>query len=65
MIARLTFLPQILSDIRFPDIAQHFDPEHKISYDPIKEPKLYSEQLQWIFFVHGGVAPMYVYVKVS
>ncbi|GJJ11522.1 hypothetical protein Clacol_005755 [Clathrus columnatus] len=40
-------------------IAQHFDTEHKISYDPVSEPKLYSEQLQWIFFAHGGIAPMY------
>lgn len=39
-------------------IAQHYDTEGKISYDPIKEPKLYSEQLQWIFFSHGGLAPM-------
>ncbi|GJJ11439.1 hypothetical protein Clacol_005672 [Clathrus columnatus] len=39
-------------------IAQHFDPEHKISYDPVSEPKLYSEQLQWLFFAHGGLGPM-------
>lgn len=39
-------------------VAQHYDPENKISYDPIKEPKLYSEQLQWLFFAHGGVTPM-------
>ncbi|KAF8713389.1 Glutathione S-transferase, C-terminal domain, partial [Rhizoctonia solani] len=28
------------------------------SYDPITEPDSYSEQLQWIFFTHGGIGPM-------
>ena len=42
------------------DLAQHYDPENKISYDPVKEPNLYSEELQWLFFAHGGVGPMCV-----
>lgn len=42
------------------DLAQHYDPERKISYDPVKEPNLHSEELQWLFFAHGGVGPMYV-----
>lgn len=39
-------------------IAQHYDTENILSFDLVKEPKLYSEQLQWIFFCHGGLAPM-------
>ncbi|GJJ08754.1 hypothetical protein Clacol_002973 [Clathrus columnatus] len=39
-------------------LAQHYDPEHKISYDPITEPNLYNEEIQWLFFAHGGVGPM-------
>ncbi|KIJ24524.1 hypothetical protein M422DRAFT_39142 [Sphaerobolus stellatus SS14] len=39
-------------------LAQHYDPERKISYDPVKEPNLHSEELQWLFFAHGGVGPM-------
>ncbi|GJJ11031.1 hypothetical protein Clacol_005262 [Clathrus columnatus] len=46
-------------------IAQHFDTEHKISYDPINEPKLYSEQLQWIFFTHGGIAPIAHFMRLA
>jgi glutathione S-transferase len=45
-------------DIRALDLAQHYDPERTISYDPIKEPNLHSEELQWLFFAHGGVGPM-------
>ncbi|KAB5591903.1 Glutathione S-transferase, carboxy-terminal domain containing protein [Ceratobasidium theobromae] len=39
-------------------LAQHYDKEHKFSYDPAQDPDLYSEQLQWIFFTHGGIGPM-------
>lgn len=39
-------------------LAQHYDKDHKFSYDPATEPDLYSEQLQWIFFTHGGIGPM-------
>ncbi|KAF8604248.1 glutathione S-transferase [Ceratobasidium sp. AG-I] len=39
-------------------LAQHYDNEHKFSYDPVKDADLYSEQLQWIFFTHGGIGPM-------
>ncbi|GJJ11100.1 hypothetical protein Clacol_005331 [Clathrus columnatus] len=44
-------------------IAQHFDTERKISYDPVSEPKLYSEQLQWLFFVDGGIAPIVHFMR--
>ncbi|KIJ25924.1 hypothetical protein M422DRAFT_273063 [Sphaerobolus stellatus SS14] len=39
-------------------LAQHYDPENKLSYDPVKEPNLYSEVIQWLCFVHGGLGPM-------
>ncbi|KAJ3572461.1 hypothetical protein NP233_g3063 [Leucocoprinus birnbaumii] len=39
-------------------LAQHYDPEHKFSFDPVADPDNYSEQLQWLFFAHGGVGPM-------
>ncbi|CAE7231970.1 unnamed protein product [Rhizoctonia solani] len=39
-------------------LAQHYDKERKFSYDPVTEPNLYSEQLQWIFFTHGGIGPI-------
>ncbi|KAG8743659.1 glutathione S- transferase, nitrogen catabolite repression regulator [Ceratobasidium sp. 414] len=39
-------------------LAQHYDKENKFSYDPVKDTDLYSEQLQWIFFTHGGIGPM-------
>ncbi|GJJ12661.1 hypothetical protein Clacol_006905 [Clathrus columnatus] len=39
-------------------LGQHYDPEHKLSYDPIKEPNLYSEVVQWLCFAHGGIGPM-------
>jgi glutathione S-transferase len=40
------------------DLGQHYDPEHKLSYDPSKDANLYSEVLQWMTFAHGGVGPM-------
>jgi len=39
-------------------LAQHYDPERKISFDPVKESDLFSEAVQWIMFAHGGVGPM-------
>ncbi|GJJ08755.1 hypothetical protein Clacol_002974 [Clathrus columnatus] len=39
-------------------LTARFDKEHKISYDSIKESNLYSEELQWLFFAHGGIGPM-------
>ncbi|EJD05221.1 glutathione S-transferase [Fomitiporia mediterranea MF3/22] len=39
-------------------LAQQFDKENKFSRDPVKDPKGYSQILQWLFFVHGGVGPM-------
>ncbi|GJJ11164.1 hypothetical protein Clacol_005396 [Clathrus columnatus] len=39
-------------------LAQRFDPQHKISFDPIKEFNLYNEDIQWLFFAHGGVGPI-------
>ncbi|CAE6440174.1 unnamed protein product [Rhizoctonia solani] len=39
-------------------VAQHYDIERKFSYDPVIDSELYSEQLQWIFFTHGGIGPM-------
>ncbi|KZP00440.1 thioredoxin-like protein [Calocera viscosa TUFC12733] len=39
-------------------LAQHYDTEHKFSFDPVKDSDNYSESLQWIFFTHGGIGPM-------
>lgn len=39
-------------------LAQHFDKENAFSRDPVKDPKGYSEELQWLFFAHGGIGPM-------
>ncbi|KAG8853640.1 glutathione S- transferase, nitrogen catabolite repression regulator [Tulasnella sp. 330] len=39
-------------------LTQHYDPEFKFSFDPVKDANDYSEALQWIFFIHGGVGPM-------
>jgi len=39
-------------------ISQLYDKEHKFSADPIANPQEYSEDLQWIFFAHGGIGPM-------
>jgi glutathione S-transferase len=36
-------------------LAQHYDQEHKFSFDPISEADHYSEAMQWIFFSHGGI----------
>ncbi|EJD05215.1 glutathione S-transferase [Fomitiporia mediterranea MF3/22] len=39
-------------------LAQQYDKENIFSRDAVKDPKGYSEVLQWLFFVHGGVGPM-------
>lgn len=40
-------------------LADTFDvPERSISFDPVKERKLYYEQLEWMLWIHGGLAPM-------
>jgi len=39
-------------------LGQHHDKDFKFSFDPVKQPDDYSEMLQWIFFTHGGLAPM-------
>ncbi|KAG8753573.1 glutathione S- transferase, nitrogen catabolite repression regulator, partial [Ceratobasidium sp. 423] len=39
-------------------LAQHYDKDKKFSYDPVTESDSYSQQLQWIFFTHGGIGPM-------
>jgi glutathione S-transferase len=31
-------------------LSQHYDPEHKLWFDPANQPADYSEMLQWIFF---------------
>ncbi|KAI0751422.1 glutathione S-transferase C-terminal-like protein [Daedaleopsis nitida] len=39
-------------------LQQHYDKENKFALDPATDPDDYSEMLQWIFFVHGGIGPM-------
>ncbi|KAG8988120.1 glutathione S- transferase, nitrogen catabolite repression regulator [Tulasnella sp. JGI-2019a] len=39
-------------------LTQHYDPEFKFSFDASKDANNYSEALQWIFFIHGGIGPM-------
>jgi len=39
-------------------LAQHYDKDHEFWFDAEKDPKDYSEMLQWIFFAHGGLGPM-------
>ena len=31
-------------------LAREFDKEHKLSRDPVSDPRGYSEELQWLFF---------------
>ena len=31
-------------------LSQHYDPEHKLWFDPVSQPADYSEMLQWMFF---------------
>ncbi|KAG8933797.1 glutathione S- transferase, nitrogen catabolite repression regulator [Tulasnella sp. 417] len=39
-------------------LAQHYDTEHRFSFDPVNEADAFSEALQWTFFIHGGIGPM-------
>ncbi|KAF8997069.1 glutathione S-transferase [Cyathus striatus] len=39
-------------------LAQHYDKDYKFWFNPVTDADDYSEMLQWIFFAHGGVAPM-------
>ncbi|EPQ51010.1 glutathione S-transferase [Gloeophyllum trabeum ATCC 11539] len=39
-------------------LVQHYDKDLEFGFDPVKEPDDYSEQLQWLFFAHGGIGPM-------
>ena len=36
-------------------IAEHFDKDRKFSRDPVADPKGYSEELQWLFFIVGNL----------
>lgn len=38
-------------------LEQHYDKEHKFTFDPQTQPDEYSEMMQWIFFAHGGISP--------
>ena len=39
-------------------LGAQFDKEHIFARDPISDPKGYSQELQWLFFAHGGIGPM-------
>ena len=39
-------------------LAQQFDKDSKFSRSAVTDPKGYSEELQWLFFAHGGIGPM-------
>ncbi|KAG8869567.1 glutathione S- transferase, nitrogen catabolite repression regulator [Tulasnella sp. 331] len=39
-------------------LTQHYDPEYKFMFDPVRDSNNYSEALQWIFLSHGGIGPM-------
>jgi Glutathione S-transferase, N-terminal domain len=39
-------------------LAQHYDKEHKFSYDPVKQPNEFSEMIQWLFFAVCSVTPI-------
>ncbi|KAL0565360.1 ATP-dependent DNA/RNA helicase [Marasmius crinis-equi] len=40
-------------------LAAEFDKNYEFGFDPRTHPKEYSEVLQWLFFTHGGVGPMF------
>ncbi|KII85369.1 hypothetical protein PLICRDRAFT_178450 [Plicaturopsis crispa FD-325 SS-3] len=39
-------------------LSQHYDPARAFSWAPDTDGEEWSEMLQWMFFAHGGVAPM-------
>jgi len=39
-------------------LVQHYDKEFKFWFNPVDDSDNYSEALQWIFFIHGGIGPM-------
>ena len=38
-------------------LAGQFDKERKFSKDPVKDPKGYSQELQWLFFAVRSITP--------
>ncbi|KAL0572331.1 Glutathione S-transferase 2 [Marasmius crinis-equi] len=40
-------------------LAAEFDKHNEFGFDPKTNPKEYSEVLQWLFFSHGGIGPMF------
>ena len=34
-------------------LAEHYDKERKLSFDPATESNFYNDMLQWIFFAHA------------
>jgi len=40
-------------------LVQTFDVDRRLSFDPATHPKDYSETMQWLFYVHGGLAIAY------
>ncbi|KAF8634263.1 hypothetical protein AX17_004220 [Amanita inopinata Kibby_2008] len=39
-------------------LTDHCDKNKVFTFDPVKQPKEYSEMVQWLFFAHGGIGPM-------
>ena len=39
-------------------LGANFDKDHIFARDSASDPKGYSEELQWLFFTHGGIGPM-------
>ncbi|KDQ29264.1 hypothetical protein PLEOSDRAFT_1055238 [Pleurotus ostreatus PC15] len=39
-------------------LQHHYDKDGKFGWTAEKDPDFWSEELQWIFFTHGGVGPM-------
>jgi len=39
-------------------LAQHYDKDNVLWFDPVTDPNDYSELLQWTLFSHAGIGPM-------